>query len=76
MLAGLQTYVDASISKTIPIPHDYRPERAQALLILAWQMGLKGVTLFRPDKHLAAVMDSAPPTPDSQYPARECGNCG
>lgn len=52
MLAGMQPFVDAAISKTVPVPGNYRTEDAQELFMLAWRMGLKGLTVFRPDAHL------------------------
>ncbi|NMK46466.1 adenosylcobalamin-dependent ribonucleoside-diphosphate reductase [Achromobacter sp. Bel] len=76
MLAALQPYVDASISKTIPVPGDYRPERAQALFIQAWKMGLKGVTIFRPDRRLAAVINPSFRARPSARITQGCGTCG
>lgn len=76
MMAALQPYVDASISKTVPVPNDYRPERAQALFVLAWQMGLKGITIFRPDKDLTSVISAASGASASMCVAQRCGSCG
>ena len=59
MLAALQPYVDAAISKTVPVPADCGVERAQALFMSAWRLGLKGLTLFRPDRSLDTVLGPA-----------------
>jgi ribonucleoside-diphosphate reductase alpha chain len=47
MVAALQPYVDAGISKTINIATDYPFEKFQMLYRQAWQWGLKGLTTFR-----------------------------
>lgn len=74
MLAAVQPYVDASVSKTVPVSADCPLESLQALFLHAWRSGLKGLTVFRPDPRMDAVMhvaDSQPCGPDSQ----ECGAC-
>ncbi|SIT30895.1 ribonucleoside-diphosphate reductase class II [Achromobacter sp. MFA1 R4] len=59
MLGALQPFVDAAISKTVPVPTDCSVERAQALFMSAWRLGLKGLTLFRPEPGLDAVLGDA-----------------
>nr|WP_251881303.1 adenosylcobalamin-dependent ribonucleoside-diphosphate reductase [Achromobacter sp. Marseille-Q4954] len=76
MLAGMQPFVDAAISKTVPVPGNYRTEDAQELFMLAWRMGLKGLTVFRPDAHLAAVMTSSVNVSASECPTRSPDTCG
>ncbi|WP_341867907.1 adenosylcobalamin-dependent ribonucleoside-diphosphate reductase [Achromobacter agilis] len=76
MLAGMQPFVDAAISKSVPVPSNYRTEDAQELFMLAWKMGLKGLTLFRPDAHLAAVMTSSTNVSASECPTRRPDTCG
>lgn len=73
MLAALQPYVDASISKTVPIPVDCSRERVQALFLEAWRSGLKGLTVFRPDARMEAVMRTT--RTETGPPERECGPC-
>ncbi len=69
MLAALQPYVDASISKTVLLPADCQAERVGALFMQGWQAGLKGLTMFRPDPALDEVLSPA------SGPAQGCGAC-
>ncbi len=48
MQAALQPYVDGAISKTIPLPHACPKARVRELLETAYEMGLKGCTVYRP----------------------------
>jgi len=73
MMESLQPYVDASISKTVPIPADCSPQHVQALFLQAWRSGLKGLTVFRPDSQMDAVM--RPTRAESAPPTHECGTC-
>lgn len=77
MLAALQPYVDASISKTVPVPAGWLLEDVQALFLQGWRAGLKGLTIFRPDPGLDAVMSPAAEasSPDGP-PAQDCRICG
>lgn len=60
MLAALQPCVDAGISKTVTLPDRCSLAQVDALFVQAWRDGLKGITVFRPDPRLAAVvMDDA-----------------
>ncbi|WP_284889043.1 adenosylcobalamin-dependent ribonucleoside-diphosphate reductase [Burkholderia sp. lyk4-R2A-23] len=56
MLAALQPCVDAGISKTVTIPGQCSLADVDALFFQAWRDGLKGITIFRPDPRLAAVV--------------------
>lgn len=46
MQAIWQTYIDASISSTVNLPKGTTVEEAMDLYIYAWDMGLKGATIF------------------------------
>lgn len=48
MVAAVQPYIDAAISKTVNIPADYPFAEFETLYFEAWQSGLKGITVFRP----------------------------
>lgn len=48
--AVFQKYIDLSISKTINIPEDYPYEDFKKVYEKAYDLGLKGVTTFRPGK--------------------------
>ena len=45
--AMVQSYTDASISKTVNAPNDHTVEQVQKLYRLAYEMGCKGVTYYR-----------------------------
>jgi ribonucleoside-diphosphate reductase alpha chain len=49
MQAAIQPYVDQAISKTINVPADYDFAAFRDLYRLAYDMGLKGCTTFRPN---------------------------
>lgn len=49
MQAAIQPYVDQSISKTINVPEDYSLTAFRGLYQLAYDLGLKGCTTFRPN---------------------------
>lgn len=60
MLHALQPFVDAAISKTVIVPSAIAPSEIEALFFQAWRAGLKGITVFRPDKALDTVLMSGP----------------
>ena len=47
MQAAWQNHIDASISSTINLPNEATIEDIEKLYIMAWEMGLKGVTVYR-----------------------------
>jgi len=42
-----QTYIDASISSTVNVPESFTVEQVEDLYMMAWKIGLKGITVFR-----------------------------
>lgn len=42
-----QKHIDASISSTVNVPHNFSIEETEDLYMYAWEKGLKGVTIFR-----------------------------
>lgn len=42
-----QTHIDASISSTVNVPNEFTVEDVEDLYMYAWEMGLKGVTIYR-----------------------------
>src|SRR3546814_1580334 len=66
-VASVAPYVDAAIAKTVNVPADYPDDAFKNLYLQAWHKGLKGITTYRPNARLAAVLsvpvdaqDSAP----------------
>ena len=45
--ATWQQYIDASISSTVNVPNEFTVEEVEELYTLAWEKGLKGVTIYR-----------------------------
>jgi len=75
MSAAVQPFVDASISKTVNVPADYPFADFEQLYFEAWRAGLKGVTAYRPNRVVGAVLEAQAATcvvPDFDA-LSECG---
>jgi ribonucleoside-diphosphate reductase alpha chain len=68
MQAALQPFVDSAISKTINLPEQFPFESMQDVYTQAYELGLKGCTVYRPHdgESGAAPLSSA---------GIECGRC-
>ncbi|MBN9114473.1 MAG: ribonucleotide reductase-like protein, partial [Pandoraea sp.] len=60
MVAAIQPFIDAGISKTVLVASGVSRERVGDLLYRAWQFGLKGVTIFRPEPGADEVLSVLP----------------
>lgn len=69
MQAALQPHVDQAISKTINIPHDYGFDAFRNLYRQAYDLGLKGCTVFRPNPVTGTVFSK---TEEWHPPLRCC----
>lgn len=58
-LASIQKWVDSSVSKTINMPSNVTPEDVRDIFILAHNLGVKDITVYR-DKSLKVQVLSAP----------------
>jgi len=47
MQAAFQKFTDSAVSKTINLPYEATPENIAEAYILAYRMGLKGITIYR-----------------------------
>ena len=56
MQAAWQKYIDASISSTVNVPESFTVEEVKDLYILAWEKGLKGVTLYRDNCRRSGIL--------------------
>ncbi len=56
--AAIQPYIDNAISKTITIPEHFPFEKLQTIYTQAYEVGLKGCTIFRPNPTTGAVLQS------------------
>ncbi|RTZ40951.1 adenosylcobalamin-dependent ribonucleoside-diphosphate reductase [Candidimonas sp. SYP-B2681] len=60
MVAAVAPHVDAAISKTVNVPADYPYDEFKNLYMEAWHRGLKGITTYRPNSILGAVLSVTP----------------
>lgn len=65
MMAVVQPYIDASISKTVNVPTDYPYEDFKDMYFEAHRMGLKSVAAFRPKPEGATVLIGNDSTKDA-----------
>jgi ribonucleoside-diphosphate reductase alpha chain len=69
MIAAVQPYVDAAISKTVNVPEDYPFEEFRNLYLQAWHAGLKGITTYRPNNVIGSVLEVKKETAQSHNAA-------
>ncbi|MBU0724985.1 MAG: adenosylcobalamin-dependent ribonucleoside-diphosphate reductase [Alphaproteobacteria bacterium] len=62
MQAAVQKYIDSSISKTINIPVDLPFDQFKTVYQMAYDMGCKGCTTYRPNEITGAVLQVKPDT--------------
>jgi ribonucleoside-diphosphate reductase alpha chain len=71
MQAAFQKHVDAAVSKTVNLPEDAPPSMVKEIFMLAHDLHLKGITVYRygcrPGQTLSLIDED--PRPD----CRECG---
>jgi ribonucleoside-diphosphate reductase alpha chain len=60
MMEAVQPYVDSAISKTVNVPADCPYEAFRDLYLHAWRAGLKGLTTYRPNDIVGAVLSTTP----------------
>ena len=56
MQAAWQQHIDASISSTVNVPNSFTVEDTEALYLLAYEKGCKGLTLFRDGCKRAGIL--------------------
>jgi ribonucleoside-diphosphate reductase alpha chain len=64
MQSAMQPYIDNAISKTINIPENFPFEKLSAVYTEAYELGLKGCTIFRPNAITGSVLSVADPDED------------
>jgi ribonucleoside-diphosphate reductase alpha chain len=57
MIAAVQPYIDAAVSKTVNVPEDYPFDDFRNLYLEAWKAGLKGITTYRPNNVIGSVLE-------------------
>jgi len=76
-----QMYVDAAISSTINLPEHCTIEEVEEIYMYAWQMGLKGITVFRDNCERLGILTTEatkevkdePVDPHDKHICPECG---
>lgn len=63
MVAAVAPFIDSAISKTVNVPVDYPFEGFVDLYMQAWKAGLKGITTYRPNDIIGAVLSVTPEAP-------------
>jgi len=80
--AAFQKYTDNAVSKTVNFPRQAAPEDVRQVYFMAYEMGLKGVTIYRDgsrDQQVLSFGKDAPKPQEAQYitprprPARTSG---
>jgi len=61
MVAAVSPHIDSGISKTVNVPADYPYAEFQDLYLRAWTSGLKGLSTYRPNAVLGAVLSAEAP---------------
>lgn len=60
MVAAVAPFICTAISKTVNVPAEYPFEDFKSLYMEAWKAGLKGITTYRPNSILGAVLSIEP----------------
>lgn len=64
--AQVAPFIDSAISKTINVPQSYSFEDFSEVYLKAYRLGLKGITTYRPNANLNAVLVSTKPQEETQ----------
>jgi len=71
MQAAAQENVDAAVSKTINLPRNATKEDVRKAYISAWQMGCKGITIYRDgSKEMQVLESNSSEKPQEEEPAK------
>jgi ribonucleoside-diphosphate reductase alpha chain len=63
IMAAAQPFLSGAISKTVNLPHSATVEDIEQLYVTAWQLGLKGVALYRDGCKFSQPLSAQPASP-------------
>ena len=58
MQSAWQQHIDASISSTVNVPNQFTVEETESLYLYAYEMGLKGITIYRDGCRRAGILST------------------
>ena len=74
MQAAFQKYVDNAITKTVNLPHSATPNDVQQIYQLAWELGSKGITIYRDQSRVGQAI-SFQKESSNDAEALSCSHC-
>ncbi len=64
--AAFQNYTDNAVSKTVNFPHDATPDDVAKVYMMAYEYGLKGITIYRDGSRDSQVLTTAKEAPKAE----------